>query len=81
MLTAVTNRELPGSEADTTIRTVRLYLIARKMTPMDHAQLEQHANAMEIVFLQLNARPAVIVREEPEESYLECFHVACAVCW
>ena len=91
MLTTATNRELPGSEADTTtIRTVRLYLIARKMTPMDHAQPDQHANAMEIVFLQHqsvsaskgmeNTRPAVIVREEPDESYLEFFHVVCAVC-
>jgi hypothetical protein len=58
---------------------------------MDHAQPDQHANAMEIVFLQHqsvsaskgmeNARPAVIIREEPDESYLECFHVACTVCW
>ena len=61
------------------------------MTPMDHAQPDQHANAMEIVFLQHqsvsasigmeNAHAAVIVGEEPDESYLEFFRVACAVCW
>ena len=91
-LTTATNSELLGSKADTTtIQTVRLYLIARKMTPMDQAQPDQHANAMEIIFLQHqsvsaskgmeNARPAIIVWEKPNESYLECFHVACAVCW
>ena len=92
MLTTATNRKLPGSKADTTtIQTVRLYLIARKMTPMDQAQPDQHANAMEIVFLQHqsisaskgmeSARPAVIVRKEPNKSNLEFFHVACVVCW
>ncbi len=71
--------------------TVRLYLIAREMTPMDQAQPDQHANAMEIVFLQHqsvskskgmeSARPAVIVQKEPNKSNLEFFHVACVVCW
>jgi hypothetical protein len=73
MLTSKPNGKLSGSKADTsTIGSIRLNLIARKMTAIDQPQPNLHPDAMQIVPLQhqrvptpkriKNARPSLSFR-------------------